>query len=112
MNRIDLVMSTAQPAVPRVDVVQSDDELKAVTREFESLLLHQLIKSMRRTVPESPLTSHGERIFRDMLDMEYARRIAQAGGIGLADILYKSLSGSSTRPGDIGSTLNILADNE
>src|SRR5690606_16715918 len=102
MDRIDL-MSVTQPALqPSADVGKKEGDLKRVAQEFESLLIHQMLKNMRATVPESPMTSHGERIFRDMLDLEYARQMALAGGIGLADIIIESLTANKNQAGVTG----------
>lgn len=70
----------------------SDQELRAVTQEFESLFLHQLMKSMRATVPQGDLFHGGqsETIFTDMLDQEIAK-LASKRGIGIADALYQQL---------------------
>jgi Rod binding domain-containing protein len=47
---------------------------------------------MRRMVPEEGLLGggSGEKLFRDLLDAEYARKVAQAEG-SLAELLYRQL---------------------
>lgn len=49
---------------------------------------------MRKTVPKSEFMSGGnaENIFKDMLDMEYSKQIAQSRQLNLADILYQKLN--------------------
>ncbi len=70
---------------------QDPEALRSAAREFESLFLHQLFKSMRQTVlkDEDSLldAGMGGEMFTDMLDMEYAKQSAAQGGIGLAEIV-------------------------
>jgi len=70
---------------------QDPEALRSAAREFESLFLHQLFKSMRQTVlkDEDSLldAGMGGEMFTDMLDMEYAKQSAEQGGIGLAEIV-------------------------
>jgi peptidoglycan hydrolase FlgJ len=72
----------------------SHARLRELTQEFESLFVSQVMQSMRRTVPESRLIDHnsGQHLFQDMLDQELSRRIADAGGFGLGEILYRQLA--------------------
>lgn len=71
----------------------SPGAIRAAAREFESLFLHQLFKTMRSTVPEGGLLDggFGGQVFTDMLDMEYARMGADQGGVGLADLVAEQL---------------------
>ena len=68
--------------------------LRELTQEFESLFVSQVMQSMRRTVPESRLIDHssGQHLFQDMLDQELSKRIADSGGFGLGDLLYRQLA--------------------
>jgi flagellar protein FlgJ len=68
--------------------------LRDATQQFETLFISQLMKSMRGTVPQSGLmgSGGGQQLFREMLDQELAGRVAQAGGIGIGEMLYQQLS--------------------
>ncbi|MBI5509027.1 MAG: peptidoglycan DD-metalloendopeptidase family protein [Deltaproteobacteria bacterium] len=72
---------------------------RRVAREFESLLLNEVMKSMRRTVPESPLGEGlaGE-IFTGMLDETFADALAGGAGLGLADLLAAQLTPENAAP--------------
>lgn len=77
---------------------QEDDEgLREACQEFESYFLQQVYKSMRSTVPQGTLTekSHGREMFEDMLDEEYAKEASVGKGTGIAQMLYKQLSGGN-----------------
>jgi len=88
-NTTPVAGRTAQPS-DKVDLA-----LKKVCDEFESLLVAQLLKSMRATVPKSDLfgSPEKEEIFRSMLDDETAKSIASGGAMGIGKMLYTQLSG-------------------
>ena len=66
---------------------------KKVAREFEAMFVGMMLKSMRETVGEDKLTGggHGEEVYRSLLDQEYAKGIAERGGLGLAQMIEKQL---------------------
>ncbi len=61
-------------------------ELEKACTEMESFFIHNLLKAMRATVPESGLFG-GKNVmdrYSSMLDGYLARELASKGGIGLA----------------------------
>ena len=75
-----------------LDRNQTDEELMSVSRQFESIFIHQLLKSMRSTVQKSGLfDSHATRMYESMHDQELASLITETRSIGLAGIIYKDL---------------------
>ena len=68
--------------------------IRESAREFESVFLSFLLKTMRRTVPEgrTPALGGGNRVYQEMMDEELARTVAKGRGIGLADILVRDLT--------------------
>jgi flagellar protein FlgJ len=82
--------------------------LKSVARQFESLLLEQMMRTMRTAAPgHSVLDNEATRMFTSVLDQEYARQLATRGGIGLADMMVKQLTQLRGRRGQEN---NELAD--
>ncbi|NMA02719.1 MAG: muramidase [Clostridia bacterium] len=73
---------------------QDDQKLKEACRQLESIFVHQMLSQMRNSIPSDGYLqpNHGEKIFQDMLDQEYAQKISQAGGIGIADMIYRQLT--------------------
>ncbi len=71
----------------------SNEEILKVSREFESIFINQLFKSMRKTIQKSDWLNGGlkQEIFEDMLYEEYSKKIAHSGGIGLGDMVYRFL---------------------
>jgi len=74
----------------------TDDPSKAllpVARQFESLYLQMMLKSMRAAVPESDLFSdESGKAYRDMFDNQLSVNLAEKGGIGLAEVMVKQLA--------------------
>ena len=70
-----------------------DKELMEVSRKFEALLIHQMLKAMRQTVQKSDLlNSFSLQQYESMMDEEIASEMAKNKGIGLADSLFYQLS--------------------
>lgn len=69
------------------------ERLEKVAKEFETLLVEMMIKSMRQNVPEPPLFGEntGREIFQDMLDGEYAQLMVSRRGFGIAESLIRQL---------------------
>lgn len=88
-----LVVGSARPAV--VDKKAKDlASLKESCQEFESLLLMEMLKAMRKTVPDGGLVekdSAGE-MFQDMLDSETVRSAGKGRGLGLAEAMYEQMA--------------------
>ena len=71
---------------------KTNEQLKSVSQEFESIFVQQLLKSMRSTVQKSGLfDSHATRIFESLHDEEMAKLMSDQKGIGLAKIIYEDL---------------------
>jgi len=68
--------------------------IKQVAKQFESLFVQMMLKSMRDTVPENELFgSNAERMYRDMYDKQLSLQISNGRGIGLAKVIERQLGG-------------------
>ncbi len=66
--------------------------LQAVAKQFESIYINMMLKSMRDASFGDPLfDSNNSDMYRDMYDNQIAIHMSQQGGIGLADMLVKQL---------------------
>lgn len=67
--------------------------LKKAIQQFESFFVGEIMKEMRKTVPDSGLFGHSqeEHMMRDLLDEEWAKQMANGRGIGLQQVLYRQL---------------------
>ncbi len=72
--------------------------LKKACQLFESMFLNELFKEMRKTIPRGGLIkeNNSDGIYKSMLDQEYANHMAEAGGIGLGEMLFRQLSQNLT----------------
>ena len=96
--------SRMEQAVAKADAAESKTAIKTLSAEedkkmreacqgMEAVFLNLMLSRMRDTVPKSGLTgsSSQENIMRSMLDTEMTKNLAQTGGIGLADMIYRQL---------------------
>jgi Rod binding domain-containing protein len=72
---------------------QKEKKLREACEGFESVFIQKMWQEMRKTVPQGNLL-HGreEKFWQDMYDQELAKKMTSAGGIGLADMMYRQLS--------------------
>lgn len=70
-----------------------EKKLRDACEGFESVFLQRMWEQMRKNVKkEGYLHSKDEEAYQSMFDTELAKKMASAGGIGLADMLYEQLS--------------------
>ena len=77
------------------DAKGKDDEakLREAANEFEAIFIQQMLKTMRKTSLETDFIkkSEGEKIFRSMLDEQYAILSAKSGKLGLGEMIFQQL---------------------
>lgn len=77
---------------------REDAALKKACKDFESMLVGQVMKQMRQTVQKSDLfgSSEKEDMFQGMLDDQMATDMSKHQSLGIADAMYKQLSRQKT----------------
>jgi len=72
-------------------------ELKKACKNFEAIILQQMLTAMRKSVPKDGFLDKGyaEDMYQSMYDEGLAKEMASGKGIGLADVLYRQLSGAA-----------------
>ncbi|MDQ0203067.1 rod-binding protein [Pectinatus haikarae] len=82
------------------DTARDASKLKDACVQFEAMFLDLMYKEMRKTVPEDSLLgdSNADNILRSMHDTEMTKNLAQAGGVGLADMLYRQIQKQDVKP--------------
>ena len=72
---------------------KDDKKLKEACRDFESILLNQMLSAMRKAIPKDGLFKKSlcMDIYESMYDQYLSKEIAQEKGIGMRDMLYKDL---------------------
>jgi flagellar protein FlgJ len=72
---------------------KDDAKLKKTCKDMEAMFLNMMMTAMRKTVQKSKLVDDSkEDIMTSMLDSEMTKNMANAGGMGLADMLYRQLN--------------------
>lgn len=75
------------------DPSTKEKKLRESCEGFESIFLQKMWEEMRKNVnKEGYLHSKDEETYQSMFDVELAKKMTSAGGIGLADMLYEQLS--------------------
>ena len=69
--------------------------MQRVTKEFESLLVGYMLKSMRSGVNTSEMfgDSYGGDILDGLFDGQMAQHVSQNSSLGLAEMLYRRMTG-------------------
>lgn len=84
----------AKAAGGTAGTTQDDAKLKDACQQMEAVFLNMMYNKMQESVPKSKLfgeDSQAEDIMRSMLNTEMTKNMAKAGGIGLADMIYKQM---------------------
>ncbi len=78
----------------RKDAAENSEEvLRPVAQQFESLFVQMMLKGMRDAVPEGGLFNNANlESYQQMHDSQLALSLSEKGGIGLADTIVKQLS--------------------
>ena len=74
----------------------SEEKLKKACADFESIFINYMLKTMRRTIPQSGTNKFtGKDIYSSMIDRKVAEDLAKrGGGIGLQEMLLRQLGRS------------------
>jgi flagellar protein FlgJ len=65
--------------------------LKKACRDFESIFVYTLLKTMRASLPKSEGDDTRREMYTSIGDLELARSIAHGRGLGLGDLLFEEL---------------------
>jgi flagellar protein FlgJ len=75
------------------DAGDKSKQLRKACENFEAVFISKLWQEMKNTVPKEGYThSKQEEMYTSMFDKDFAEKMAQSGGIGLADMIYEQLS--------------------
>lgn len=87
-----LNLNSARPA-PDFSRVQSLKAARETAEEFEAMFISQMLAPMFEALDTDGPTGGGsaEQAFRPLLVDEYAKQMAQQGGIGIADQVYTEI---------------------
>lgn len=83
------LLSAAHTALPKTSEI--DQRVMTKAREFEAVFVAQMLKHSGMGKALSSDSGHGGEAFSSMLLEQYAERIVENGGFGLADKIYEQL---------------------
>lgn len=80
---------------PNVLDEQSKVQLQKAVKDFESIFVGYLLKNMRSSIPDSTLfgDGFGGDLVEEMFDTELAKHISHNSNLGLAEMLYRQVTG-------------------
>ncbi len=83
----------AKPVAPSLGKKADEEQARKVARDFESFFISQMLQPMFREVsPEAPFSGGAsEDAWRSFQVEEYGKTISRAGGIGIADMVYREI---------------------
>lgn len=97
MDRANASIYTSMEALTELKARASSDaqgSLDEVARQFESLFVQQMLKSMRQAGLGEGLMDNDQSLFyRDMYDQQLGIHLSESGGIGLAEVIKRQLGG-------------------
>ena len=87
-TNINKLQATANRVSQPVDL-----KAKQTAEEFEAFFLSQMFNNMTSGLQTDETFGGGEseKIFRDMLNDEYAKSMSRQGGVGIADMVYREI---------------------
>lgn len=85
-------ISTQVPTKTKVE--DSPEAILEAAKAFEAVFLNEIMKSMRKTLPEDGLLNSGfaNGVFNSMLDQEYAQIASRSGQVGLSHMIALQLN--------------------
>jgi flagellar protein FlgJ len=99
---VNLVNAHTYPTVsslPKRQIVDKNSDLYKACQDFESIFIKQMLDVMRQTVhKQDDLIGGGlsQDVFEGMLYDEYAKKMAQTAGFGLAESIYRQVSSQAS----------------
>ena len=98
VDGLHLLTANAAPrtglrAIANAEGAAVDQKALATARSFEAFFLSQMLEQMTAGIETDGPFGGGqsEKLYRSMLNQQYARHLSEAGGIGLADAIYAEL---------------------
>jgi Rod binding domain-containing protein len=93
LSPLDMLNAAQAPA--KLAKAGSQTKARAVAQDFEAVYLNTMFQQMFTGIEgDGPFGGQGATgVWRSFLTDEYARTFAKAGGIGIADQVYRTLIG-------------------
>lgn len=76
---------------PEISAKIRDIKLKKAAKELEAIFIAQVIKAMEKTLPGGGISGKKNNLVNMLFSSTIGKAIAEKGGVGLADMIYRSL---------------------
>ena len=88
-------VTTGSEHAQRVLDPKAKARLQRAVKEFESVMVGYMLKSMRSSIPKDDMggESYGGDMLEGMFDGELARYVSHGSNLGLGEMLYKEITG-------------------
>ncbi len=98
-DTVNSVSRSAKPVSQGSGEDSKDRELRDACKDFEAILLRQLLSTMRKSIPKSEFfgNSHARDMYQSLQDEALADQLTSGRGTGLGEVLYRQLSGQNRR---------------
>jgi flagellar protein FlgJ len=87
MSRVEALRAQASKGDPAA--------LRSAARQFEAMVVAQMLKTMRETrvvdEEDDPFGSSSMKLYQDLLDQQWAKRMSEGRGLGYAEMLGKAM---------------------
>lgn len=93
--QMDSALADLQSLKNKTEYSKEDlEKLKKVAQDFEAILVNQILKSMRKSMPKSDLFGEGvaSEFYTGMFDESIAKSVASKGGFHIADTIIASFT--------------------
>ncbi|MDP8238186.1 MAG: rod-binding protein [Candidatus Hatepunaea meridiana] len=77
---------------------EKENRLRQTSKDLEAVFITQMFKVMEKTIPKSSLTGSKNTLSSMMFSSVMGEALANQGGIGLSDIIYRSLNEKDEMP--------------
>jgi Rod binding domain-containing protein len=93
MDAAPLASAAPQDAARTRNSSAIEAKAREIAQEFEGFFISTMLETMSSGLEVDPTFGggHGETVYRSMLNDEYARTFSRAGGIGIADSVYREI---------------------
>ena len=94
-KKVDRATKKDIKVMTQEELDQRNKDIREASVELEAILLKMMYGEMYKTVPKDELfgDDNAMEIYQDMYQQALTEDMAKSGGIGLADFIYKQLSG-------------------
>ena len=88
--------------------IKQDDKAVEAAQKFEALLIHNMLKGMRKTTMAEN-TSNARGLYDDMLDEKLANVMIEAGGLGVAKQIISQIQASAAANTQVNTQTTALS---